>query len=48
MKMDGGDSPHFSSVTIKMIALAVAEENMFFGLHLYEHLNMKIRCSENA
>ncbi len=38
--MDGGDTPHSSSAKIKLIAVVVAEKNMFLDLHLYEPLNL--------
>ncbi len=41
MQMDAGDSPHSSSAEIKLIALVVAEKNMFLDLHLYENLKLR-------
>ncbi len=38
--MDRGDSLHYSSAKIKMIASAVKEKNMFRNLHLYENLTL--------
>ncbi len=38
--MHAGDSPHSSSEKIKLIASAGAVKNMFFDLHLYEHLKL--------
>ncbi len=37
--MDEGDSPQSSSAKINLIASVVAEKNMFFDLHLNEHVN---------
>ncbi len=38
--MGGGNSPYSGSTKIKLIASVVAEKNMFFDLHLYEHLKL--------